>query len=101
MYVACVTVWVKPGTEKKFIEATRLNHLGTRKEPGNLRFDVSQKEDDPTQFLLYEVYRAKEDLAAHHASPHYLEWRTTVEPLMAKPRQGVRHWSLYPADDGF
>ena len=32
MYVVCVTVRVKPGAEARFVEATRLNHEGTRAE---------------------------------------------------------------------
>jgi autoinducer 2-degrading protein len=96
MYVVCVTVWVKPGHQQDFIQATRTNHLATRQEPGNVRFDVLEKEDDPTQFFLYEVYRSPEDFTAHQKTPHYLTWKETVAPLMAKNRQGVKHQSLFP-----
>jgi len=98
MYVVCVTVWVTPGGESEFIEATKKNHLATRQESGNVRFDVLQKEDDPTQFFLYEAYRTPEDFKVHQQTVHYLEWRDTVAPLMAQKRQGIRHQSLFPAD---
>ena len=101
MYVVCVTVWVKPGMEQAFIDATRDNHRGTRTEPANVRFDVLRKEDDPTQFFLYEVYGTRDDFARHQLTPHYLAWREKVEPMMAQKRQGVRHVSLMTADDGF
>lgn len=101
MYVVCVTVWVVPGKEAEFAAATRENHLATRQEPDNLRFDVLQREDDPTQFFLYEVYRSPEAFKAHQTTPHYLAWREAVAPLMQKPRQGIKHVSLLPADDGF
>jgi autoinducer 2-degrading protein len=96
MHVVCVTVWVKPGHEQDFIQATRPNHFATRQEPGNVRFDVLEKEDDATQFFLYEVYRSPEDFVAHQKTPHYLAWKETVAPLMAKSRQGVKHRSLLP-----
>ncbi len=99
MYVVCVTVKVKPEFVQQFIEATRKNHEGTRREPGNLRFDVLQSENDPTQFFLYEVYHSKEDFPAHQQTAHFLEWRQTVTDWMAEPRVGVRHYSLYPSDD--
>lgn len=99
MYVACVTIWVKPGGEDKFVEATRANHEHTRREPGNLRFDVLRHEDEPGRFFLYEVYRTRDDFAAHQRTAHYLAWKETVADLMAQPRQGVRHWSLFPADE--
>ncbi len=101
MYVVCVTVWVTAGQEAEFIEATRKNHLGTRQEAGNVRFDVAQKEDDPAQFFLYEVYRSVDDFKAHQQTPHYLEWREAVAPLMAQQRQGVKHRSLFPSDADF
>jgi autoinducer 2-degrading protein len=98
MYVACVSIWLKPGFEEAFLEASRKNHEGTRREPGNLRFDVLRHEDDPLRFLLYEVYRTKEDLAVHQKTAHYLAWKETAADWMAQPRQGVKYWSLFPDD---
>jgi autoinducer 2-degrading protein len=101
MYVVCVTVRVQPGFEERFIAATRQNHLGTRTEPGNVRFDVLQSVDDPTRFFLYEVYRTQDDFTRHQQTPHYLAWKEAVAPWMAEPRQGVRHQSLFPPDEAF
>ena len=50
-----MTVFVKPEGVDGFLEATRDNYQNTRREPGNLRFDVLRAEGDPTRFLLYEV----------------------------------------------
>ncbi len=99
MYVVCVTVFVKPEGVDAFVGVTRDNHLNTRREPGTLRFDVLRAEEDPTRFFLYEVYRSKDAFAAHQQTPHYLRWREAVAPLMAQPRQGVRHVSLFPSDE--
>ena len=101
VYVVCVTVFVKPDLARQFVDATEDNHRNTRLEPGNLRFDVLQAEDDPGRFFLYEAYRTKEDFAAHQQTPHYQRWRAAVADLMAQPRQGVRHNSLYPGPDGW
>jgi autoinducer 2-degrading protein len=98
MYVVCVTARVIPGKESDFIEATKQNYLGTRQEPGNVRFDVLQKDDDPTQFFLYEAYRTADDFRSHQQTAHYLQWRETVAPWMAQKRQGIKHQSLLPAD---
>ena len=77
MYVACVTVKVLSGQGDAFLDATRKNHEGTRREPGNLRYDVLRQATPPgageaEQFFLYEVYRTPEDFAAHQQTPHYL-----------------------------
>ncbi|MBN2192566.1 MAG: antibiotic biosynthesis monooxygenase [Polyangiaceae bacterium] len=101
MFVVCVTVHVKPGAEARFLEATRANHDGTRAEPGNVRFDVLQHVDTASQFFLYEVYRSPEAFSAHQKTPHYLAWREAVAELMEKPRQGVKHVSVFPSDADF
>lgn len=101
MYVVCVTIHVKPEFTEAFKEAIRLNHEGTRLEPGNLRFDVLQQNDDPAHFFLYEVYKSENDFKAHQQTPHYLTWRETVNDWMAEPRQGVKFTSLYPSDDAW
>lgn len=101
MYVVCVTVVVKPDREKDFIQATLENARKTRQEAGNIRFDVLQSETDPLQFFLYEVYRSPEEFKSHQETEHYLHWRETVADWMARPRQGVRHFSIYPDDSGW
>ena len=98
MYVVSVTVWVKAEFVKQFIEATFDNARNTRKEPGNVRFDVSQVEDEPSRFLFYEVYKDKDGFAAHQRTEHYLRWKSTVADWMAQPRQGVKHKSLFFGD---
>ena len=99
MYVVCVTVHVKPGHEQDFIDATLENGRNTRREPGNVRFDILRVIDSPTQFLLYEVYRTPDDFKSHHQTEHYLHWKAGVADWMAQPRQAVKHQSLFPPDE--
>ena len=98
MYVVSVTVFVKPEHVPSFITATLDNARNTRREPGNLRFDVAQAEGDSARFLLYEAYRTKEDFAKHQQTAHYLRWKETVADWMAQPRQGVKHHGLFFGD---
>ena len=95
MYVVCVSVHVKGDSVESFIQATLANARQTRREPGNLRFDVLQAEDDPARFMLYEAYKTKDDFTAHQQTEHYLRWRQTVADGMAEPRRGVKHHSLF------
>ena len=98
MYVVAVTVFVKPPFVNQFIEAILDNARNTRKESGNVRFDVLQAEDDPNRFLLYEVYKTKDDFAKHQQTEHYLRFKNGVADWMAQPRQGVRHSSIFFGD---
>ena len=95
MFVVAVTVFVKPEFVPRFIEATLDNARNTRKEPGNIRFDVLQAEDDPSRFMLYEAYHAKEDFASHQQTEHYLRWKPAVADWMAQPRSAVKHKAIF------
>jgi autoinducer 2-degrading protein len=96
MEVTIVQVKVKPENIGDFIEATRLNHEASIQEPGNLRFDVLQLKDDPSQFVLYESYQSVADAKAHKKTRHYLRWRDAVADWMAQPREGVPYDGLFP-----
>ena len=97
MYVTLVNIHVKSERLVEFIEATRANHEGSVREPGNLRFDVLQSVEDPTRFILYEAYRDEASAKSHKETVHYLAWRDKVADWMAEPRQGVRYDGLFPA----
>jgi autoinducer 2-degrading protein len=98
MYVTIVHVHVKPERVADFIEAMRINHEASVKEPGNLRFDILQSAEDATRFVAYECYRDEATAQAHKETPHYLAWRDKVAGWMAEPRQGIRYDGLFPAD---
>ena len=96
MEVTIVHVRVKPEHIEDFIEATGLNHQASVQEPGNLRFDVLQAQDDPSCFVLYEAYETADDARRHKETAHYLAWRDAVADWMAEPRQGVPYKGLFP-----
>ena len=98
MHVVAVTIFVKPEFAEPFVEATLDNARNTRREAGNVRFDVLRADDDPSRFMLYEAYRAREDFAKHQQTEHYLRWKQTVADWMAQPRQGVKHHAVFFGD---
>ncbi len=97
MLVTCVHVKVKAENVADFIKATEDNHRNSINEPGNFRFDICQSREDPTSFLLYEVYASQADIEAHRQTAHYARWRDAVAGWMAEPRKGVPFTLLYPA----
>ncbi len=98
MLVVHVEVQVKPECVEAFKEATRLNARLSLLELSVLRFDVLQQQDDPTRYVLEEVYRDVEAAAAHKETPHYAVWRDAVAPMMAGPRFSVKFNKLFPDD---
>jgi (4S)-4-hydroxy-5-phosphonooxypentane-2,3-dione isomerase len=98
MIATVVNIWVRAPYLQQFIDATYDNHINSIREPGNLRFDILQDAADHLKFTFYEVYESEDAVAAHKGTSHYLRWKETVEPWMAKPRQGVKHGVVFPTD---
>ena len=99
MLIVHVFVHVKPDAVDAFTAATLENARNSIREPGVVRFDVAQQEDDPTRFLLIEIYRTPADPARHKETAHYATWKDTVESMMAEPRRSVKYRARFP-DDG-
>ena len=101
MHILVVHAQIKPEFVDAFIAATRINARESAKEAGVARFDFLQQKDDPTRFVLYEVYRDAEAPVAHKASAHYNEWAAKVEPMFVAPRTRAFYSNLAPEDSGF
>lgn len=98
MLVVTVFVHVKEDQVEAFKAATIENASNSLKEEGIARFDVIQQSDDPTKFVLIEVYRTEDAPAKHKETAHYQRWRDTVAPMMAEPRQSTKYVNIFPAD---
>lgn len=99
MHIVLVHVHVKESRLDDFIQATLENAHHSVQEPGIVRFDVLQQVEDPTRFVLVEVYRQPEDQVKHRETAHYQKWRDAVAEMMAEPRQGIRYINLFPSDE--
>src|SRR5262249_23522016 len=97
MEIVHVHVRVKQECIEEFKVATIANALQSRREPGVARFEILQQRDEPTRFVLVEVYRSREAPAAHKETKHYQVWRDAVAPMMADPRSSVKFNELTAA----
>ena len=101
MLIVHVFAHVKLDQVEAFQAATLENARHSVEEPGIARFDVIQQADDPTRFVLVEVYHTPDDPARHKQTAHYATWRDTVEPMLAEPRASVRYVNVFPDDSGW
>jgi autoinducer 2-degrading protein len=101
MWIVHVFVHVKPEHVEEFRQATIENASNSVKEPGIARFDVIQQVDDPTRFVLVEVYRNKDATVAHKETAHYAAWAEKVTPMLAEPRTRQAYANVYPSDSGW
>jgi (4S)-4-hydroxy-5-phosphonooxypentane-2,3-dione isomerase len=101
MFIVHVFVHVKPEQVEAFKAATIENARNSVQEPGIARFDVIQQQDDPTRFVLVEVYRTPEDPARHKETAHYAAWRDAVAEMLAESRSSIKYSPVFPAAQGW
>ena len=101
MLIVHVSVHVKADQVEAFRAASVENARDSIQEPGIARFDVIQQQDDPTRFVLVEVYRTSDDPARHKETAHYQKWRDTVADMMAEPRTSVKYTNVFPDEQGW
>ena len=101
MLVVHVHIHVKADSIEAFKQATIENASQSIGELGIARFDLLQQSDDPSRFILVEVYRSPEAPAQHKTTAHYATWRDAVAPMMAEPRTSVKFSNVHPPDEGW
>lgn len=89
MKIVHVQIQVKPDQVEAFKAASLENARNSPREPGIAQFDLLQQRDDPTRFVLVEVYRTDDAPAAHKQTDHYKTWAETVADMMAVPRSSA------------
>lgn len=98
MLIIHVHVHVKPDFVEAFKQATVENANHSVKEAGIARFDLIQQRDDPTRFVLVEVFRTPGAAGIHKDTAHYKRWSNVVMKMMAEPRQSIKYTNAFPED---
>lgn len=101
MHIVHVFVHVKADQVEAFKTATQENARNSVQELGIARFDVIQQQDDPTRFVLVEVYRTPEAPARHKETQHYLTWKDAVADMLAEPRTRIQYTNVFPDEQGW
>jgi quinol monooxygenase YgiN len=89
-HIVLVQVTIRPEMQAEFESALLHNaRESMRRDPGCLRFDVSQDKERRERWVLYEVYENPDAHATHRQSPHFLAYdavaaRAVVEKTVLK-----------------
>jgi len=78
-FAIVVDAEIKPDRMDEFLDIIEKDAVGSRAEPGCLRFDVSQSQDNPNRFFFYEVYKDTDAVAFHKEQPHFALWTNFKE----------------------
>lgn len=72
-YVVVATYVSKDGESEELTRRLKAMISPTRAEPGCLAYRVTNSNDDPNTFVLFEVYDDEEAFKVHAASDHFEE----------------------------
>lgn len=81
MIYLIATLKIKPGSLPEIMEAVAPCLDATRKEDGNISYDLFQSTTDPDTLTFVERWETREALEAHFETPHLIAWREAGEPL--------------------
>ncbi len=102
MYALVVTIDIKPGLKEQFVSAMLDDARGSvANEPGCVRFDIIQDEQNPNRIYLYEVYTDRAAFDAHMQTPHFIAWRDRVQDWFASPAVVGAGPTVFPANVGW
>jgi quinol monooxygenase YgiN len=101
MHILIVQARVKAEFIDAFKQATAINAENSAREPGVARFDFLQQQDDPSKFVLCEVYRDASAPARHKETAHYNAWVEKVSHMFEEPRTRALYTNVFPADEAW
>ena len=87
MIYVVATLTIKPETRAEFIAAATACIKETRKEPGNIAYDLHESVTDHSKMVFVEQWENAEALGPHRAAEHSKAFgRVVVKCLAAPPR---------------
>ncbi|WP_394835847.1 antibiotic biosynthesis monooxygenase [Pendulispora rubella] len=82
-----------PGQEKELGRRLLALVAPTRREPGNINYDIHQSNDDPATWAVYENWRAQADLDAHFQTPYFLDFINHSGEVLTGPPD-IRYFTM-------
>jgi autoinducer 2-degrading protein len=102
MIANLIKVRIKPEKRERFLEVIEHDALHSESdEPGCLRFNVLQDSHDPNVYFFYEVYRDREALNAHRATPHFAMWSAAAQECLDGPAERTSTQTVFPKEAAY
>jgi len=81
------TLTVKPETRAEFIAAATACIKETRKEPGNIAYDLHESVTDPSKMVFVEQWENADALVPHRSAEHTKTFgRVSLKLIWAPPK---------------
>ena len=79
----------KPGKEDELRAGLEALVPTTLAEDGNVNYDLHVAEDDPATFFFYENWTGGDELDAHLAAPHLVDFAGQLDDLLVGGADGL------------
>ena len=87
MIYVVATLMIKPETHAEFIAAATACIKETRKEPGNIAYDLHESVTDHSKMVFVEQWENEEALVPHRGAEHIKTFgRVVVKCITDKPK---------------
>ena len=97
-YICSVTWTAKPGSENTVLGALIELASASRKEPGNIYYQLYQGQAESRVFRIFEVYKNEDAFKAHKASEHFKRLAEgKIMPELKSPVQEGAFFQTLPA----
>ena len=70
---------LKPGCWEALLPTLRTLVDGSRAEPGNSMYDLTESLDNPDHLFVIETWASEEAIAEHNVSPHFQAFVRGIE----------------------
>ena len=80
MIYLIATLKIEPGTKSKLANMVLPCIEGTRKENGNISYDLHASVTDEDTLVFVERWETQEALDNHFTEPHFITWREGLTP---------------------
>ena len=74
----------RPGKAGELVTLLRALASHSRSEPGNLRWDLWQDQQDEATFIIDELYKDIDSVEAHRATPHFQNYASRINELASR-----------------
>lgn len=98
MRIVHVFISVKEEYILQFKEATIENARNSIEESGVVRFEVLQQQDEPSEFLLEEIYISSDDQLKHRESEHFKKWKESTASMIVKAYTFKNYNNIWPEE---
>ncbi|WP_099466545.1 putative quinol monooxygenase [Konateibacter massiliensis] len=85
MIIVIANVQVKEGNGEKFVSAAQNCINETRKENGNISYNLLSNTEDKCNYTFVEEWESKESLDTHMKTEHFGSFGAAIQDLLAQP----------------